>query len=219
MTRTRLGLACALAVAIGLAVAAALGAFASGGKATAAGARADGNAVHVQGHWTVVVRSTSGKVVGRYRFHNDFVGPGLGTSGGAAALAAILSGGKAPGAWDLTIQGSACPASNGNFCQMFLPTATPSFFASPPDTKNLTVTAPTSGTDAFSIVLQGDVTATSDGGITRVSSGLQACPSTATVGGDCGIGYNEITDRTLATPISGILSGQDISVTVKLSFS
>jgi hypothetical protein len=219
MTRTRLGLACALAVAIGLAVAAAFGAFASGGKATAAGASAGVNAVHVHGHWTVVVRSTSGKVVARYHFHNDFVGPGSGAIGGAAALSEILSGGKAPGAWDLTIQGSACPASNGNFCQMFLPTATPSFFASPPDTKNLTVTVPTSGTDAFSIVLQGDVTATSDGNITRVGSGLQKCPPTATVGGDCGIGYNEITDRTLASPISGILSGQDISVTVKLSFS
>ncbi len=219
MTRTRLGLACALAVVVGLAVAAAFGAFASGGKATAAGADAGGNAVHVHGHWTVVVRSTSGKVVARYHFHNDFVGASLGTSGGADALAEILSGGKAPGAWDLSIQGSACPASNGNFCQMFLPTASPSFFASPPDTKNLTVTAPTSGTDAFKIVLQGDVTATDDGNITRVGSGLQKCPSSATVGGDCGIGYNEITDRTLSSPITGILAGQDISVTVKLSFS
>jgi hypothetical protein len=217
MTGKRLVLSgVALAAAVGLTIAAALGAFASSGRTSAAGAGVDG--VQVHGHWTVVVRSTSGKVVGRYRFHNDFVGAALGTSGGADALAEILSGGAAPGAWDLTIQGSACPASNGNFCQMFMPAASPSFFASPPDTKNLTVTAPTSGTDAFTIVLQGDVTATSDGDITRVGSGLQKCPSAAAVGGDCGIGYNEITDRTLASPIP-VSSGQDISVTVKLSFS
>jgi hypothetical protein len=218
MTRTRLGLACALAVAIGLAVAAVFGAFASGGKATAAGANAGGNAIHVHGHWTVVVRSTSGKVVGRYHFHNDFTGAGLGASGGADAFAAILSGGNAPGGWDVTIQGSACPASNGNFCQMFLPGSSPVIFASPPDTKNLTVTAPTSGTDAYTIVLHGDVTATDDGTISRVSTGLQKCPPGATVGADCSVGYNEITDRTLSTPISA-LAGQDISVTVKLSFS
>ena len=219
MTRTRLGFACALAVVVGLAVAAAFGAFASGGKATAAGAtNAGSNAVHVHGHWTVVVRSTSGKVVARYHFHNDFVGASLGTSGGADAFAEILSGNGAPGDWDLSISGSACPASNANFCQMFEPGSSPSFFPSPPDTKNLTVTAPTTGSDAFKIVLQGDVTATNDGNITRVSTGLQRCPSSAAVGGDCGIGYNEITDRSLSSAIP-VLSGQDISVTVKLSFS
>jgi len=218
MTGKRLVLAgVALAAAVGLIVAAALGAFVSSGRTAAAGAHVDG--VHVHGHWTIVVRNTSGKVVGRYHFHNDFVGAALGTSGGADALAEILSGGKAPGDWDLSIQGSACPASNGNFCQMFEPDANPSFFASPPDTKNLTVTAPTSGTDAFKIVLQANVTATNDGEITRVGSGLQKCQSSAAVGADCAIGYNEITDRTLSSPITGIMAGQDISVTVKLSFS
>jgi hypothetical protein len=217
MTRKRLALAGAvLAVAAGLIAAAAFGALSSAGKLTAAGARTD--SVRVHGHWTIVVRSTSGKVVGRYHFHNDFVGASLGLSGGADAFAEILSGTKAPGAWDVSIQGSACPASNGNFCQMFMPGANPSFFASPPDTKNLTATAPLTGTDAFKIVLQGDVTATDDGTITRVGTGLQKCPATSGVGADCGIGYNEITDRSLASAIS-VLAGQDISVTVKLSFS
>jgi hypothetical protein len=216
MTRKRLALAGAvLAVAVGLVAAAAFGAFSSSAKLAAAGAGAD--RIQVQGHWTVVVRSTSGKIVGRYHFHNDFVGPSLGTSGGADALAEILSGTRAPGAWDVSIQGSACPASNGNFCQMFLPGASPSFFASPPDTKNLTVTAPTTGADAFKIVLQGDVTATNDGTITRVGTGLQKCPASSGVGADCGVGYNEVTDRSLASAIS-VLAGQDISVTVKLSF-
>ena len=217
MTRKRLVLAgAALAAVVSLAAAAALGAFASGGSASAARAGADG--VQVHGHWTIVVRSKSGQVVRRYNFHNDFVGAGLGTSGGAHAFAKILSGAAAPGDWDLSISGSACPASNANFCQMFEPDASPSFFAAGADTKNLTVTEPTTGTDAFKIVLSGSVNAANDGTITRVSTGLQVCGTGATVGSDCGIGYNEITDRTLATPVT-VAAGQSMAVTVKLSFS
>ncbi|HVM58379.1 MAG TPA: hypothetical protein VMT74_13000 [Gaiellaceae bacterium] len=217
MTGKRLVLAgVALAAAVGLVVAAALGAFASSGRTAAAGAGADG--VRVHGHWTIVVRSTSGTVVGRYHFHNDFNGAGFGTSGGADAFSQILSGSNAPGDWDVTLHGSGCPASNGNFCQMFEPDASPGFGAFPPDTKNLTVTAPESGTDAFKIVLQASVTATNDGTIDRVDSGLQKCSSGSAVGHDCGVGYNAVTTRILSSPIS-VLAGQNISVTVKLSFS
>ena len=206
----------ALAAAVGLMIAAAFGAFASNGRTSAAGAGADGVKVH--GHWTIVVRSTSGKVVRRYHFHNDFNGPGFGTSGGADALQQILSGSKAAGDWDISVHGSGCPSSNANFCQMFESDASPVFGAFPPDTKNLTVSAPESGTDAFSIVLQASVTATNDGTIDRVDSGLQKCPTGSTVGADCGVGYNSVTTRILPSPIS-VLSGQSVSVTVKLSFS
>ena len=216
MARRRYAFAGALVVAVGLVATASFGALSPSGKPAATGVGSDG--VQVHGQWAVVVRSIDGMVVGQYEFHNDFVGAELGTSGGADALAQILSGSKAPGAWDLSIQGSGCPASNGHFCQMFEPASSPSFFATPPDTKNLTVTAAESGTDAFKIVLQGSVTATDDGTIDRVGTGLQRCPPTAAVGADCGIGYNEITDRTLGTPIN-VLAGQSISITVKLSFS
>ncbi len=216
MTRKRLVLAgAALAAVASLAVAAALGAFAAGGTASTARAGADG--VNVHGQWTVVVRSKSGQVVRRYHFHNEFVTT-LGTSGGSHAFAKILSGAAVPGDWDLSIQGSACPASNGNFCQMFEPDATPSFFAPGADTKNLTVTEPTSGTDAFKIVLHGSVDASADGSITRVGTGLQVCGTGSTIGSDCSIGYNEITDRTLGSPIT-VGAGQTMAVTVKLSFS
>jgi hypothetical protein len=215
MNRKRLVAASiALAAVVGLAVAAALGAFASSGRTAASGV---GVGVRVHGHWTIVVRSTSGKVVGRYHFHNDFV-TGAGASGGPAAFAGILSGGNAPGDWDVSLRGSGCPASNTNFCQMFESDANPSFFVSPPDTKNLTVTVPSSGTDAYKIVLQGSVTATDDGTIDRVSTGLQKCSASSTVGSDCGIGYNAITDRTLGSSVA-VQAGQLISVTVKISFS
>ena len=62
------------------------------------------------------------------------------------------------------------------------------------------------------------MTATNDGTIDRVDSGLQKCAATATVGADCGVGYNAITTRILSSPIS-VSAGQSISVTVKLSFS
>jgi hypothetical protein len=219
MTGKRLVLAgAALAAAVGLIAAAALGAFASSGRTAAAGAGVGVDGVHVHGHWTIVVRSTSGKVVGRYHFHNDFNGSGFGTSGGADAFAQILSGSNAPGDWDVSLHGSGCPSSNANFCQLFEPDASPVFGAFPPDTKNLTVTAPESGTDAFKIVLQGSVTATNDGTIDRVDSGLQKCATSASVGHDCGVGYNAITTRVLSSPIA-VLTGQSISVTVKLSFS
>jgi len=217
MSRTRFVLAgVALAAAVGLGVAAAFGAFATGAGTSAAGAGADG--VRVHGHWTLVVRSRSGKVVGRYHFHNDFNGPALGTSGGADAFSQILSTAMVAGDWDVSLRGSGCPASNGNFCQIFEPDATPVFGAFPPDTKNLTVAAPESGTDAFKIVLQGSVVATNDGTIDRVDSGLQKCAAGSTVGHDCGVGYNAVTTRTLPSPIP-VGAGQTIAVTVKLSFS
>ena len=204
---------------LGLGIAAGVGTFDSkSGAPIASRHQAAPDGVHVHGNWTVVVRDGHGKVVRRAVFHNDFV-TGLGSSGGDAAFAAILSHQNTPGAWDVSIQGAACPADNGNFCQMFEPGSNPSFFAADADTKNLTITVPSSGTDAFKIVLQGDVHAANTGTITRVGSGLQICPSTATVGADCGHGYNEITDRNLSgSPIS-VAAGQDISVTVKLSFS
>jgi hypothetical protein len=161
------------------------------------------------------VLSKSGKVVRTYRFHNDFVPTGA--SGGDGALSAILSGGSVAGDWDVSLQGSACPASNANFCQLFPADSSPSFFNAAADTKNLTVTVPTSGTDSFKIVLAGTVPAANDGTITRVSSGLQKCSAVSSAGHDCGIGYNEITDRTLSTPIT-VSAGQSMAVTVKISF-
>ncbi len=215
MTRKRLVFAgAALVAVVSLVAAAALGAFAAGGSASAARAGADG--VRVHGQWTIVVHSKSGQVVRRYHFHNDFQASGI--FGGDGAFSQILSGSKVPGAWDVSLQGSGCPASNGNFCQLFEPDSTPPFFAAGADTKNLTVTVPTVAPDAYKIVLAGTVPATNDGTITRVGSGLQVCVTSATVGHDCGGGYNAITDRTLATPIT-VSAGQSMAVTVKLSFS
>jgi hypothetical protein len=191
-----------------------LGAFAAGGSASAARAGAGGVKVH--GQWTVVVRSKSGQVVRRYNFHNEF--QALGASGGDGAFSAILAGNNVAGDWDVSLQGNACPASNGNFCQLFEPDASPSFFAPGADTKNLVVTVPTGAPDAFKIVLSGSVPATNDGTITRVSTGLQKCSAGSTVGQDCSIGYNAITDRTLSSPIT-VSAGQSMAVTVKLSFS
>jgi hypothetical protein len=203
-----------LVTAIVLVVAAALGAFASGGGATAAGARAD--AVHVHGNWTIVVRSKSGNVVSRHSFHNEFVHSGA--FGGDGALSGILSGQNVAGVWNVSLNGSACPASNGHFCQLYEPGTSPLFYIEPGDTKNLTVTVPTAGADAFKIVLQGHVPAVQDGAIVQVSTGLQLCAAAATAGHECTSGYNEITQRGLAPAIS-VSAGQDISVTVKLSFS
>ncbi len=211
MTRRRIALVGAGLAVAGLVAAAAFGAFSSAARPAAAGA--DG--VRVQGHWTISVLSKSGKVVRTYRFHNDF--QPIGANGGDGAFSGILSGSSVAGDWDVSLQGSACPAGNGNFCQLFPADANPAFFNGTADTKNLTVTVPASGTDAFKIVLAGSVPAATDGTITRVSSGLQKCTSGSSPGHDCGIGYNTITDRTLGTPIT-VSAGQSMAVTVKISF-
>lgn len=211
MTRKRLALVGAgLAVAIGLVAAAAFGAFSSSVRSSAAGV----DSVRVHGNWTIAVLSKSGKVVRTYRFHNDFQ---LGQFSGDAAFSGILSGGNAPGDWDVSLQGTACANVIGSFCQLFEPDANTTLFDPTADRKNLTVSVPTTGTDAFKVVLSGNLPAPLDGQITRVSTGLQRCSTSSTVGQDCGAGYNAITDRTLASPIS-VSAGQNMVVTVKISF-
>ena len=226
MTGKRLGAAAAagLGVVVAVAAAAALGVFTHGHAASAIGARADGVKVH--GQWTIVVRSKSGKVVSRHSFHNDFV-PGT----GGAAFSSILSGGSVAGDWLVDISGSGCssPAvAQVNTCELFEPDAIASFDATF-DTRNLTVTVPTSGSDVSKIVLVGTVPAVSTGTISVVKSSLQVCPTSAPAGADCSqghgipnVGYKEITSRDLSVPPSSpisVLSGQSISVTVKISFS
>ena len=83
----------------------------------------------------------------------------------------------------------------------------------------LTISAPTSGADAQKVVLSGTATAQADGTIGNVDTRVSFCaPTVATATGCAETGYIPFTDTTLASPVP-VVTGQQIVVTVKISFS
>lgn len=168
-------------------------------------APASGTRVTVHGQWTIVVRNKRHKVVARRHFENALV------STGAGILAQLLSRQAAAGSWGVNVTFGAIVDS--------INTASDS----PPFYKNLQVTAPTTGPDANKVVLSGTATPTADTTITHVDTYLGLCTAPATAG--CISPANpQFTSKQLdglngnpaAVPVA---AGQQVSVTVKLSFS
>ena len=161
--------------------------------------------VTVHGKWTIVVRNKHGKVIRIRRFENSLVSSGAGT------IAALLAGTAAAGSWGVNITFGAIVDAHNTAPD------TPPFY------KNLQVTAPTTGPDANKVVLSGTATPAADTTITHVDTYLGLCTAPATAG--CTVAANpEFTSKQLdglggdpaAVPVA---AGQQVSVTVKLSFS
>ena len=161
--------------------------------------------VTVHGKWTIVVRNKHGKVIRIRRFENSLVSSGAGT------IAALLAGTAAAGSWGVNITFGAIVDAHNTAPD------TPPFY------KNLQVTAPTTGPDANKVVLSGTATPAADTTITQVDTYLGLCTAPATAG--CTSPANpEFTHKALdglngdpaAVPVA---AGQQVSVTVKLSFS
>ena len=130
--------------------------------------------MQVHGHWTVVVRSTSGKVVGRYHFHNDFNGPSFGTQRRRRGVLGDPQRAKVPGDSDVSIHGSVCRRRTATAARCTSPTR-PELLRlasghEEPDGGRSGV-----GHRAFEIVLQASVTATND----RRSTGSTAVSRSA----------------------------------------
>ena len=84
-----------------------------------------------------------------------------------------------PGDWSIIIWGGACNSGGFNQCRLYEPDENVSGLSSLiTRTSNLTVDVPTSGADAYKIVLHGSVSPGSDGTITDVESDMQACATT-----------------------------------------
>jgi hypothetical protein len=191
------------------AIVAAIALVVGAGVATAATARTTtspaGVMVTVHGKWTIVVRNKHGKVVQLRRFENSLV------PSGAGVIASLLAGTGAAGSWGVNITFGAIVDSHNTASD------------SPPFYKNLQVTAPTSGPDANKVVLSGSATPTADSTITHVDTYLGLCtsPSTALCTSPAS---TQVTSKQLdglngdpaAVPVA---AGQQVSVTVKLSFS
>jgi len=159
----------------------------------------------VHGQWTILVRNKRHKIVQRRHFENSLVTTGAGT------IAQLLTGNVVGGSWGVNITfGAIVDAHN---------TASDS----PPFYKNLVVTAPTSGPDANKVVLSGTATPSADTTITQVDTYLGLCTGPATAG--CTVAASpQFTHKALdglngdpaAVPVA---AGQQVAVTVKLSFS
>jgi hypothetical protein len=161
--------------------------------------------VTVHGQWTIIVRNKHHKIVARRHFENALV------PSGAAVLARLLSRASGAGSWGVNIGFGAIVDSTN--------TATDS----PPFYKNLTVTAPTSGPDANKVVLSGTATPSADTTINNVDTYLGECTGPPTAG--CtSPASSQFTHKALdglngdpaAVPVA---AGQQVAVTVKLSFS
>jgi len=161
--------------------------------------------VTVHGQWTIIVRNKHHKIVARRHFENALVASGAGT------IAKLLAGQAAAGSWGVNIGFAAIVDS--------IDSATDS----PPFYKNLVVTAPTTGPDANKVVMSGTATPSADTTINSVDTYLGLCTAPATAG--CtGPANPQFTHKALdglngdpaAVPVA---AGQQVAVTVKLSFS
>ncbi len=161
--------------------------------------------VTVHGQWTIIVRNKHHKIVARRHFENALV------PSGAAVLARLLSRASGAGSWGVNIGFGAIVDSTNTAPD------------SPPFYKNLTVTAPTTGPDANKVVLSGTATPSSDTTINNVDTYLGECTGPPTAG--CtSPASSQFTHKALdglngdpaAVPVA---AGQQVAVTVKLSFS
>ena len=209
--RVALASAVAAAAAAGIGIAAALGAFSSSSGPAAAPAAV----VRVEAHATITVLGSNGKTVRTRRVPVHLLP--LGASHAGHTVWSILSGRNVAGAWDVTLGGTACPASNGHFCQLFEVGAKPASFDAAADAKSLEVTLGTAGVGEFKAVVAGTLPIARAGTIARVATGLQTCPARSTAGRDCGAGYNPITDRYLSPPVR-VSPRQRISIRVEIGF-
>lgn len=171
--------------------------------------------IKVHGHWTIEVTNPDGTLAERREFENALTGSG------SANLADIMSRQKSVGGW-LIHAGAAVaadspfmqPPSSGLDCWI----VESAYVASQPWVfRNLTVSAPSSGTNAHKVVLSGTATAQRDGKIDNVTTGIwtldPALPPASSYPG----GGLDFTAATLTAV--NVSAGQQIAVTVVISFS
>jgi hypothetical protein len=166
----------------------------------------------VHGHWTLQVRQPNGRVVRTYRFHND-----LYPSFGAGRISQILLGNVTPGSWQIYLFGP----PGGMPCEQFgSPTGcsiVKSGWSGVGHTfDNLAQSAITNG-----LRLRGSAIADRDGTIGNVWTYVSGCSATVAPN-DCTPALSSsttvVTQRVLATAV-GVLAGQQVLVTVDLTFS
>ena len=182
----------------------------------AAQAAEDGRnvAVQIHGSWTIEVRDASGATVSRTQFENAL------QANGAMVLSKILSRTWSTGLWHIHLNGNPGPCvfgTSGTSC--FVTEATDG--RTQGVIKTLTVSAPTTGTNANKLVLSGTATAQEDSDISAVGTEQEPCTPGEAPSNPCPIG--DVTGNglfsyaNLPTAVQ-VVTGQQIIVTVVFTF-
>jgi hypothetical protein len=163
--------------------------------------------VRVHGLWMIKVRSRAGRIVAQRRFENALTGPG--------ALAQILARQQSVGFWSVVLNAPVDKPCDANG------TATACLIAeygslTSNRSNNLTISYDSS---AQATVLSGSINASRTGQVEDVSTYVYLCDPTNPPSSPCGIGSPpQITAKQLIPPVD-VQSGQQISVTVQITFS
>ncbi len=177
--------------------------------ASAPGSPQEGIKVH--GSWTIEVRNLDGTLAERREFENAFIG--------AEGLSNFLSRDNSVGGWYVTLSGTPEAFLNvlgeesyGVIVESSYSSTDQNFF------KNLTVSSPDTGDDASKLILSGTATAQRNGQIGAVSVSACMNPSNIAPSSSYEGPSGAFTQTSLSSPVS-LSTGQQVSVTVKISFS
>jgi hypothetical protein len=203
--------------------------------------KSDDGSIKVHGHWLINVRNPDGTIADHREFENHL----LPEQGGSAFLIGLLGGFYVPGYFQIEIVGTACLNNVCGIAQSL--TAQPGYPCGPAVTPAScsaslifnVVLAPTTG--STSIIMSGSVLAHSAGNLQQVSTVSNACnntttdynpfkpivppPGPSTVSPiDC-LGSNNtaingfLTNTSNFTPVQITAAGQNIEVTVTITFA
>ena len=176
---------------------------------TSSGGPQEGIKVH--GHWTIEVRDPDGTLVIRREFENALTLPS-----GPAALAGVLGRQISVGLWRIALFGSPSDLCPGGICVL---AELPDVLTGPAVFKSLTVTTPTSGPNTNKLVLTGSLTAANATSVQTVSTVNVACTSGTPPVAPCSTGQANPITRTFLNPVVPVAAGQQIQITVVISFS
>jgi hypothetical protein len=168
--------------------------------------------ITVHGRWTIVVRDADGSEVLRREFENALVPPT-----GPRLLAELLGGRTTSGSWSVAFAASGaqqCYENNAG-CTINEPTL-PSQLGG--TSRDLTVTVPTSGANANSLVLRGSARAPRDTNIGLVNTELYTCGS-STAADACPGATGQWFSQKSVSPAIPLSEGQTVDITVVFSFT
>jgi hypothetical protein len=183
---------------------------------TAAVPAGSSGGITVHGHWTMDVLDPDGSLVEHREFENSL------QSGGKEILSHLLSRSVTPGKWTLYVSGGPIQpcVNNGNantcyICEANDDNTGTAYF------KNLTLTRSGTG-DLSKLILSGSFTATNTSSIHTVISFLVGCSGSTSPEACAGTVSNKIfgseITRATITPNIAVQAGQQVQVTVELSF-
>jgi hypothetical protein len=168
----------------------------------------------VEGHWKLTVKNPDGRIVLVRSFHNA-------PTQANQAIATILARVYSPGYWFIQLNSTtanpACVnAGNPTGCSIMDPNDNSALSSAANSFKTLTTSA--SGYQQ-TITLNGSMTAQRNGEVDRVSTNLPVCDRTIAPATACALSaFWPFTEKTLASPIS-LVTGQQLLVTVTLTFT